>query len=76
MPYKKKQAIPGSVQFNKLTAALPERERRLKLKLNLEIILQNHRKELVIRANSVGYRGLKNQWFRRQRKNNNERITK
>ena len=38
MPYKKKQPIPGSVQFNKLIAALPEK-RRLKLKLNLEITL-------------------------------------
>ena len=38
MPYKKKQPIPGSVQFNKLVAELPE-ERRLKLKLNLEIRL-------------------------------------
>ena len=39
MPYKKKQPIPGSVQFNKIIAELLEKERRLKLKLNLEIIL-------------------------------------
>ena len=39
MPYKKKQPIPGSVQFNKLIAGIPEKERRLKPKLNLEIIL-------------------------------------
>ena len=38
MPYKKKQPIPGSVQFNKLIAEIPEKERRLKLKLNSEII--------------------------------------
>ena len=38
MPYKKKQPIPGSVQFNKLIAELPEKDRRLKLKLNLEMI--------------------------------------
>ena len=39
MPYKKKQPIPGSVQFNKFIAELPKKERILKLKLNLEIIL-------------------------------------
>ena len=38
MQYKKK-ANPGTVQFNKLTAELPEKERRLKLKLKLKIIL-------------------------------------
>ena len=38
MPYKKKQPLPGSVQVNNLIAELPEKERRLKLKLNLEII--------------------------------------
>ena len=27
MPYKKKQPIPGSVQFNKLVAELPEKKR-------------------------------------------------
>ena len=27
MPYKKRQAIPGTVQFNKLTAELPEKKR-------------------------------------------------
>ena len=59
MPYKKKQPIPGSVQFDKLIAELPEKERRLKLKLNLKIISYNHRKELIIRTNSIGYRGLK-----------------
>ena len=36
MPYKKKQAIPGTVQFNKLIAELPEKnERRFKHKSNL-----------------------------------------
>ena len=59
MQYKKKQPIPGSAQFNKVTAELPEKKRRLKLKLNLEIILENHRSVLIIRTNSIGYRGLK-----------------
>ena len=27
MPYKKKQAIPGTVQFNKLIAELPEKRK-------------------------------------------------
>ena len=38
MPYKKKQSIPGAVQFNKLIAELPEKERRFKHKLNLEMV--------------------------------------
>ena len=39
MANKKKQATPGTVQYNKLIAELPEKKRRLKLKLNLEIML-------------------------------------
>ena len=30
MPYKKKQAIPGTVQFNKLIAELPEQREKVK----------------------------------------------
>jgi len=30
MPYKKKQAIPGSIQFNKLIAELPEKREKIK----------------------------------------------
>ena len=30
MPYKKKQAIPGTVQFNKLIAELPEKRKKIK----------------------------------------------
>ena len=30
MPYKKKQAIPGTVQFNKLIAELPEQREKIK----------------------------------------------
>ena len=33
MPYKKKQPIPGSVQFNKLIAELPEKK---KIKAQIE----------------------------------------
>ena len=29
MPYKKKQAIPGTVQFNKLIAELPEKQKKI-----------------------------------------------
>ena len=36
MPYKKK-TIPGTVQFNKLIAELPEK-RKIKPRLNLEMI--------------------------------------
>ena len=38
MPYKKKQAIQGKVQFNKLIAELQEKEKIIKHKLNLEMI--------------------------------------
>ena len=37
MPYKKKQATHGTVQFAKLVAELPEK-REIKPRLNLEII--------------------------------------
>ena len=30
MPYKKKQPLPGSVQFNKLIAELPEKREKIK----------------------------------------------
>ena len=30
MPYKKKQVIPGSIQFNKLIAELPEKREKIK----------------------------------------------
>ena len=30
MPYKKKQATPGSIQFNKLIAELPEKKEKIK----------------------------------------------
>ena len=33
----KKKVTPGTVQFNKLIAELPEKERRLKRKLNSDM---------------------------------------
>ena len=30
MPYMKKQAIPGSVQFNKLIAGMPEKREKIR----------------------------------------------
>ena len=33
MPYKKKQAIPGTVQFNKLNAELPEKREKIKAQI-------------------------------------------
>ena len=33
MPYKKKQPIPGSVQFNKLIAELPEKRQKIKAQI-------------------------------------------
>ena len=33
MPYKKKQAIPGSIQFNKLIAELPEKREKIKAQI-------------------------------------------
>ena len=33
MPYKKKQAIPGTVQFDKLIAELPEKREKIKAQI-------------------------------------------
>ena len=33
MPYKKKQPIPGSVQFNKLIAELPEKKEKVQAQI-------------------------------------------
>ena len=33
MPYKKKQPTPGSVQFNKLIAELPEKREKIKAQI-------------------------------------------
>ena len=33
MPYKKKQAVPGTVQFNKLIAELPEKREKIKAQI-------------------------------------------
>ena len=33
MPYKKKQAIPGTAQFNKLIAELPEKREKIKAQI-------------------------------------------
>ena len=33
MPYKKKQPIPGSVQFNKFIAELPEKREKIKAQI-------------------------------------------
>ena len=38
MPYKKKESIPGAVQFNKFIAELSEQKREnIKAQLNLEM---------------------------------------
>ena len=55
MPYKKK-ADPGTVQFNKFIAELPEKDRRLKHKLDLDMDFQNPRKGLITKTNSIGYK--------------------
>ena len=33
MPYKKKQPIPGSIQFNELIAELPEKREKIKAQI-------------------------------------------
>ena len=60
MPYKKKQVIPGSIQFNKPIAELPEKERRFKHRFNLDMTLYNHKKGLIIKMNLIDYNALKN----------------
>ena len=58
MPYKKKQAIPGTVQF-KLKSELPEK-RRIKGQIEFRNDILESQNGLVIRTNSIGYKVLRN----------------
>ena len=74
MPYKKKQAIPGTVQFNKLIAELPEKRQKIKAQIEFRNSIIESQK-LIIRTNSIGYRVLKIVFLRHQCKNKIARTT-
>ena len=45
MPYKKKQSIPGIVQFNKLIAGLPEKREKIKTQIEfINLILESQKR--------------------------------
>ena len=59
MPYKKKQAIPGTGQFNKLIAELQEKRENIKGQIEFKKdILESQ--GLIIRTNVIDYEVLKN----------------
>ena len=46
MPYTKKQAIPGTVQFNKLIAELPEKQEKVKAQVQFRHDLLESQKRI------------------------------
>ena len=75
MPYKKK-ATPGTVQFNKLIAELPEKQEKVKSQVQFRHDLLESQNKLITRANSIAFKVLKDcqDWMPIQ-KNKNERST-
>ena len=59
MANKKKQANPGTVQFNKLISELPEKREKIKAQIEFRHELLESQNELITKANSIGYRVLK-----------------
>ena len=59
MPYKKKQPIPGSVQFNKLIAELPEKREKIKAQIEFRNNILESQKGLITKTNSIGFKVLK-----------------
>ena len=75
MPYKKK-ANPGTVQFNKLIAELPEQREMIKAQVRFRHDLLDSQKRLITRTSSIDFKVLKNHqdWMPMQ-KIKNERAT-
>ena len=59
MPYKKK-ATPGTVQFNKLAAELPEKRENIKAQVQFRHDLLESQKMLITRMSLIGYKVLRN----------------
>ena len=56
----KKKATPGTVQLNKLIAALPEKREKIKTQIEFRHDLLESQKELITRTNSIDFKVLKN----------------
>ena len=60
MPYKKKVS-PGSIQFKKLIAELPEKREKIKAQVQFRLdLLESGKNELITRMSLIDYKVLKN----------------
>ena len=59
MPYKKKQAIPGSVKFNKLAAEIPEKRKNIKAQIEFRNDLLESQKRVNYKNESDRLQGAK-----------------
>ena len=59
MANKKKQANPGSVQYNKLISELPEKREKIKAQIEFRHELIESQNELITRTNSIGFKVLR-----------------
>ena len=60
MPYKKKQAIPGTVQFNKLFAELPEKRENIKAQIGFRNNILESQKRVNYKNEFDRLQGVKN----------------
>ena len=60
MPYKKKQAIHGTAQFNKLIAELQEKRENVKAQVQFRHDLLESQKRLITKTNSIDFKVLRN----------------
>ena len=59
MPYKKKQAIPGTAQFNKLIAELPEKREKIKARIGFRNNILESQKRVNYKNESDRLQGAK-----------------
>ena len=60
MPYKKKQAIPGTAQFHKLIAELPEKQKKNKAKIEFRNDILESQKRVNYKSEFERLHGAKN----------------
>ena len=56
MPYKRKQAIPGPVHFDKLISELPEKRKQIKTHIQFRHNHLESQKKLITRMNSIVFK--------------------
>ena len=71
MPYKKKQPIPGTAQFNKLIAELPEKRENIKSHIQFRHDLLESQKRANYKMSLIDYKVRTNcqDWMPKQIKN-------